>query len=169
MLFISIDPGKHVCGWALWSVCTDDHALERDLIACGIWGPRVGDLILPPPLGDLTGCAVIEAVYLESMEIRGTGSKTPPADLLAVEGAGHLFAGLLRPRKLVTWTATAWKGSVPKDIHHPRIRHELRPDETQILDLAIKAAPRTNAKEILDAVGIGLYGLGRTTRGGVSR
>jgi hypothetical protein len=168
MFFVSIDPGKHVCGWALWSVCAD-RALERDLIACGLWGPRVGDLILPPPLEALTGCAVIDGVYLESMEIRGTGSKTPPSDLLAVEGVGHLFTGLLRPRKLVTWTATTWKGSVPKDVHHPRIRAALRPDEIQTLDLAIKAAPRTSAKEILDAVGIGLYGLGRTHRGGALR
>lgn len=156
MYAVSIDPGKHVCGWALWS--------DRDLAACGLWGPRVGDLILPPPLD-----VQVQAVYLEAMEIRGTKSKTPPADLLAVEGAGHLFAGLLRPRRLVTWTATAWKGSVPKETHHVRIRHALEPAETAILDRAIKAAPRTNAKEILDAVGIGLYGLGRTHRGGALR
>lgn len=156
MYAVSIDPGKHVCGWALWA--------DRDLVDAGIWAPRAGDLILPPPLG-----IQAQIVYLEAMEIRGTKSKTPPVDLLAVEGAGHLFAGLLRPRRLVTWTATTWKGGVPKETHHARIRHAFEPAETAILERAIKAAPRTNAKEILDAVGIGLYGLGRTTRGGTSR
>lgn len=159
MYAVSIDPGKHACGWALWL-----PGISGALVDAGLWAPRVGDLTLPPPL-DLS----VETVYLESMEIRGTGSKTPPADLLRVEGTGHLLTGWLRPRRLVTWTASAWKGSVPKDIHHPRIRHALGPDETAILERAIKAAPKTNAKEILDAVGIGLYGLGRTQRGGTTR
>lgn len=173
MFAVSIDPGKHVAGWALWDITGSDDAHDyaplRSLIACGLWSVRVGDLVLPPVLGDLCGVAQIETVYLESMEVRGTGSKTPPADLVAVEGRGNLFAGYLRPKRLVTLTPTTWKGSVPKVIHHPRILHELASAEAAILDRAIKAAPKTNAKEILDAVGLGLYGLGRTHRGGVSR
>lgn len=159
MYAVSIDPGKHVCGWALWL-----PGISGALVDAGIWAPRAGDLILPPPLD-----RQVDHVYLEAMEIRGTKSKTPPADLLAVQGTGHLLAGLLRPRRLVTWTATAWKGGVPKDTHHVRIRHALEPAETAVLERAIKAAPRTHAKEILDAVGIGLYGLGRTHRGGALR
>jgi hypothetical protein len=52
-----------------------------------------------------------------------------------------------------------WKGHVPKRAHHRRVRKALRPSELAIM-------PSVEEHDAWDAVGIGLFALARTKRGG---
>lgn len=54
-----------------------------------------------------------------------------------------------------------WKGHVPKGIHHRRVNRSLRPAELAIM-------PASAEHDAWDAVGIGLFALARTRRGGSS-
>lgn len=62
----------------------------------------------------------------------------------------------------IKWAAqyypNAWKGQVPKEIHHPRLARILDPAELLVFDAADH-----NGK---DAAGIGLFHLGRIGKGG---
>lgn len=54
---------------------------------------------------------------------------------------------------------SAWKGNVPKAAHHRRIKRALTAEELYAL--------RDLGHDTWDAVGIGLFHLGRTKRGGI--
>lgn len=53
-----------------------------------------------------------------------------------------------------------WKGNVPKRAHHKRLSRALRDEERAV-------APNANEHDAWDAIGIGLFALARTKRGGV--
>lgn len=57
--------------------------------------------------------------------------------------------------------ANEWTGGRPKKVNHPLIRSILSPEELRVLDWNLKDTPKANHKEILDAVGVGLYELNR--------
>lgn len=156
---ISIDPGVRALGWARWA--------DRALVACRVSRApaAVWDLVdLAEHHAAAIGKGSAGVVILESMEARG--SRVPPQDLIDVQTVGVLTAA--RVGNLYLLHPSAWKGSVPKEIHHPRIRSVLSPGEAQVLDLGL-ANSGSHAKEVLDAVGLGLYYLGRTNRGGGPR
>lgn len=54
-----------------------------------------------------------------------------------------------------------WKGSVPKDIHNERILKTLKSGELLILPRRSKRAKFPYDRNMIDAVGIGLWKLGR--------
>lgn len=66
-----------------------------------------------------------------------------------------------------TWTTIdfveprTWKGSVPKEIHNTRVISILEKDEQEILISSMDDAPPSLLHNVIDAVGIGLYKLGR--------
>jgi hypothetical protein len=174
-LLIAIDPGIWALGWAAFR--------ERTLIAAGCpkvrplrgftGSPGVGDK-RHPNLGEIarvhvhgiryglegTGPRGSLSVALEHMQTRGRDARERPNDLIDVQAVGAACAGMLDPFPLRLITAQEWKGSVPKDVHHPRIVRALDPAETEIATRAWTAAGE-NAKEVLDAIGIGLYATGR--------
>ena len=78
-------------------------------------------------------------------------------------GAGLAGAarGLVIPLKPSTW-----KSPIPKPIHHVRIRAVLSEKERSILDAAFEETIASHHKEILDAVGIGLFYTKRTRKDG---
>lgn len=63
----------------------------------------------------------------------------------------------------VTWAKKyaprTWKGNVPKDVHHRRLRSRLTSTESTRM-------PAMSEHDAWDATGIGLYATGRTGRGG---
>ena len=146
---ISIDPGTKVLGEAFW--------IGGKLEGCGVIrteGRTLGEKIsgLPTRDGgqDLAVCELMDA----------NGLRVPANDLIAVQAVGCVYAArMAREVKLVL--PRTWKGNVPKRIHHPRIRAALSPDERDILQIGLDTAPKGHHKEILDAVGIGLWALGR--------
>lgn len=55
----------------------------------------------------------------------------------------------------------AWKGNVPKAVHHRRVLGALAPQERAILDGALVGIAKSKQHNVLDAVGLGLFGVGR--------
>lgn len=54
-----------------------------------------------------------------------------------------------------------WKGSVPKDIHHPRIMAALLPCERRVVAEATRRVAKGKRHNVLDACGIALWAVGR--------
>ena len=107
-------------------------------------------------------------VAIELMRWRPKDPRSQANDLIDVQTVGMVVAGSCRNR-IHLYPATTWKGSVPKPVHHKRIREALELEEARILDAALSVAPARHRKEILDALGIGLFHLKRTNRSGIRR
>lgn len=157
---ISIDPGVKALGWATWGCGGLERAglsrtIERDL------GRAIaGHLANLEDIGPCPESAV------EHMTYRPTDST--PQDLINVEAVG-CAVGCSKAHRMCLYTPSTWKGSIPKYIHHARIVDVLSDNETRTLDWALRGCPKGHRKEILDAVGIGLYHLRRTNRSGGAR
>lgn len=159
-MMVSIDPGIRALGWARW--------VDRGLVACGVSRARAADPSDLVHLAEVHASAIgkgsAEVVVLESME--AAGGRVPPQDLLDVQTVGVLTAA--RVGNLYLLHPSTWKGSIPKEFHQPRFRAVLDRRETEVLDRGL-ANSGSHAKEVLDAVGLGLYYLTRTNRSGGPR
>lgn len=66
-----------------------------------------------------------------------------------------------------TWTSVdfveprTWKRQVPKKIHNERILTALDPEETELVCSRFQSEPDSLQHNVVDAIGIGLYKLGR--------
>ena len=168
MIDVGIDPGVLALGYGIaWGrrlgaagICTHigrldvraaGHALQiRDVIAAaaargGPWQPTI---------------------FLESMTA-ARDRATTAQDLIDVQTVGCLTAAALGYVRLLP--PSEWKGSTPKVVHHERMIEALDAGERAILAEALRACPKRHHKEVLDAVGILLYGLGRIERTGKAR
>ncbi len=147
-MLLAIDPGADT-GWAIFDSC-------RRLQACGL-----GD-----PVFDAAGFGVPERVLIECPKLRPRGEKNPNAILLVARGAGE-YAGAYRRSEVSYLTPNDWKGSTPKDISNARTWAKLDDKEKAIVDAAFKAHPGRDGMapskrhNVLDALGIGLHGVGR--------
>ncbi len=182
MITVAIDPGVWAMGWAIFrdrvlvsAGCSKlGHAIGWDhaALACGhaneisraIWDAK-GEMAWGRNVHhDSAGVRLV----LEHMVARGPEAPQRPDDLISVMAVGCLTAARLG-HVSKTYTAQTWKGSVPKDVHHPRIRAALKPAELDLAADASVAAGKTNAKEVWDAIGIGLFDLGRIDSKGEKR
>ena len=140
-MLLAIDPGKDT-GWARF--------IHGRLEACGLGVPPI---------------VKAAAVIIECPEYRAH-DRVNPNDLIAlavrvgreVERAARagITAELVRP--------TVWKGSVPKNIHQPRIVHALTREEHVILDDVLGLHAKSKGHNVIDACGIGLWALERLAR-----
>ncbi len=149
----TIDPGKRACGVALWDVTKNGSTLRW----CGLVQQSDGDpLKLANKIIKLKKTAQFFIYYVEDPQLYLLNRK-PHGDLkslkkvistLEQEGGRPLHR--IRPIK--------WKGNIPKKIHHERVLRLLSSKEK-------KAVPKDH--NVLDAVALGLYALGKTGRGAV--
>jgi hypothetical protein len=161
---VTVDTGKRKAGLALWRVTGDDaQLLDAELVVVkGRWAAaRMAVALLATAQGLIEGRAAAEAPVIWMVEkprkLKNMQAAHKDLDaLLAVleDLAPRVKAATGRVPKPV-WPSK-WKGQVPKAAHHPRITRELRPGE-----------PTSEQKDVLDAIGIGLWATGRTGRGGV--
>ena len=132
----------------------------------------------------------------EAMRVYPGPKKEDPNDLIAVsEGAGGMITRcrMNNPMvQIVRYTAPDWKGQIKKPIHHQRLWDVLNNDERRVVSGAInytipqieaylknachKLAVTGEVKEyswaahnLFDAIGLGLFFLKRTTKGGCVR
>lgn len=146
---ISIDPG--VCtGIAWWHIG-------------GLYGAgacTVDDVHLVEPYGlyyreDMSVVCELPQVY------RNAQSKGDPNDLIKVA----VEVGQWKERALrygCPWTEVKpayWKGQVPKPVHHARILRTLNERERAYVE-GIKL-PASKMHNVMDAIGLGLWKLGR--------
>lgn len=155
---LAIDPGKKLCGWAFFAGWR-----RLELSACGLSAP---DWVISE-LHDTFGGARLDDYGLIAELPRtydGRARKGDANDLIAVAFAAGLVIGDSKQTKYVTVSPSDWKGNVPKPkrasdpyIIEERCRAILRPRELAVVpDLA-----RSKAHNVWDAVGIGLWHLGR--------
>lgn len=144
--FASIDPDLDAPGIAWW--------YKGRLIAAGTSQAAHGVLV--------------DAVVMEQMVYMPRVRKSVPEDLINVGTAGAYVAGQISKSGAILRLAKPihWKGNVPKDVHHKRIRKYMTLDELAVMEDAVARAPNACALEIRDAVALGLWVLGRTGKGG---
>lgn len=134
---IAIDPGVGYYAFAIFGV------------RCSLIEPGITDHTEPVPATPYLGPMVIESQYIART------SRVRTDDVIALaHAAGRISANYPDARWVLPAT---WKGSVPKREHQKRIRAALSPDEAQLLVEFNKG----ELKQILDAVGLGLWHLGR--------
>lgn len=152
---LSIDPGN-CTGWAIFNsneltyagvTSVDDPCLYA---ATGVfpWDYlfRGGQLVIEIP-----------QVY------RASKSKGDPNDLIkvAVQAGQWIERARLYGASVYRQLPQEWKGQVPKETHHKRILAVLNPTELARLP----KLPKSDAHNMLDAIGLGLFHLGRISRG----
>lgn len=164
-MLLAIDPGADT-GWAVFDTC-------RRLTACGLIQTPARLAGHVPPYHDY------DRVLIECAELRGRSEKNPNSILLMARVAGE-WAGHHRTHRPEYIPPTDWKGATPKDIDHRRTFAKLSPEELRALvagctgisprsaaiDVAIRVGLSSADKRqnVLDAIGIGLWGVGRGVR-----
>lgn len=169
-LLLSVDPGATYCGCAAWvdgvlvgvervvgsgrarGRGVDPAALARKVWAW--WSDAVG-----LPSADV-GVPAFSLVVEDQQDYPGRGGRT--ADLDRLRAVVRRLA-IVPPYRELRPRPGAWKAGVPKDVHHRRVLAALRPAERR----TISEAGRLDDGDVLDAVALGLWAVGRLGRGGV--
>jgi hypothetical protein len=143
-MLLAIDPGT-VTGWALFNDA-------RALVSCGI-----GE---PPPVGIDHFRVLVEVPKARPSDPR-------PQDIVTLAIKAGEWGGIYRARGVVCeyLTPNDWKGSTKKDTSHARILRVLSPPEQGVVDRAGKGIAIGKVHNMMDAIGIGLHGVGRNANG----
>ena len=149
-MIAAVDSGLHHVGWSIFD--------GARLVACGLWRDDVRrPQVLPAPEG-------IERVTQEVPKIyRGQKKKVRPQDLLNISARGGYVCGLLvRNSELATHKLIAprdWKGTIDGDAFLDRILGRLGLSERALIKAC--GCPPYLEHNVIDAVGIGLWEVGR--------
>lgn len=150
-MILSVDPSVEGYGLALWD---KSGQLVRAWYELASVQSAVGNFVGVTEV-------VIERpqVYLNSLKSANDAIVTA---LAAGELAGRLRQ--LSAEPVITYVVPArWKGQIKKAAHHPWIKAELSDDEHDRMNLNLKN--KKHRGDVLDAVGIGLWAVGRSERG----
>ena len=146
---LSIDPGTKDMGWALWT--------DEKLTDCGI--ARAKDWITTVRmLPDVNP----ERLYIEDQQIYRSSNINAHSLIAVARVVGAVvmrFSDSPTLREVHIIKPREWKGQVPKDICNKRTIARLSDAERTILTK--KSYRKTILHNLLDAVGIGLWALGR--------
>lgn len=107
---------------------------------------------------DITAAAGWDHVVIEWPQVYTAGkSKGDPNDLLPLVGVGCALCALASYAKLWRFLPAEWKGQLPKgEAYETRLRARLSAQELAVIEDAGSLTHNT-----LDAVGLGLFFLGR--------
>lgn len=147
-MLLAIDPGTNV-GWALFDKTGVGVGVFGELISCGLGG-------------EPDGAAVVHEVVIEHPVIYPGGRTKNPNDVLKVAINAGEWGG--RFRHVARYVKPQqWKGNVPKAVHQPRIWAKLTNTERKVFDDCLDTAkvPKSKRHNVIDAIGIGLYAVGR--------
>lgn len=158
MRTVSIDPGLKECGVAVW----EDGVLVAAYLVQTPLDDTTEDIDLRIlAMGDALESALpsgVDRLVIERMEPRKDkqAAWSNLLDLAYISGRASGQASEVRFLRPSVWT-----GKRNKMQNHPRIRARLSAAELEALAEGLRACPKGNHKELLDAVGIGLYDLER--------
>lgn len=163
--YTAIDPGTKALGWA-----RADIGGRIVAAGCSIAPPRIQELDARADYhARAIGLGSALTVWLESMVWTGGARRTTAQTLIDVQTVGCLVAAKVGANVRLT-RPDEWKASIPKEIHHERILEQvLDAGERAIVAAACARAGESNAKEVLDAVGILVHRLGRSNKSGGAR
>ena len=167
-MLIALDPGKHSVYGALFENAQLVRLLKFDVSTF-----KNGNFVH------------VDGVTRAVIEKPNINKNTPNwQSVLDVACSGYLIAGMLRV-PLTEHEPNAWKGSIKKPIHHGRVllamfeqERSLLPDGVQSvvtrakLQLAKTGVVRGYSHDWhnhLDAIGLGLFALGRVGRAGIKK
>lgn len=154
MKLLSIDPGTHHYGMALWLDGVLDQAffVKRDLV-------------------DVSSFTDVDVVVCERPQVYLKSLKSANDMVGLALSAGELVGRIVEisssnPFETVYYLPAQWKGQLDKTEHHKRVISVLSPNELGIIEFTKNKKKNT---DILDAVGVGLHHLGRLVRGNVRK
>lgn len=156
-VILAIDPGTNT-GWALLR--------DGALVTCGLGDPRTSSAHVVRDITD---------VIIEHPVIYPGGRTKNPNDVLKVAVNAGEWAGTYRQRCLVHYvTPQTWKGNVPKKVHQGRVWSKLSSAErAEAAAVCKRMSPKWSPaliatapdaalwRNVLDAVGLGLFHVGR--------
>ena len=153
-ILVAVDPGKIKAGVAVWVV----HQSQCELLAAAtVQHPR--DLVSEVLRYVDTIDTKLPRMWVTERMQRYTAKVARDTALDSLES----FVAEMRRQTSGRWiqyTARTWKGQIPKTPHHHRIR--------RLLTSAEQATCGAYQHDKIDAVGLGLYTLGRSRKGGVA-
>lgn len=140
---LGVDPGLSACGMALlieeghkkkWQTATIRIPITRP------WWERAR------AIARRFSALCPDLLVIEQMQVyEGRKRVARPADLMKLAVLAGMIMERVKPIKILHPTAAQWKGGIPKETHHKRIR-------ARVPDLG------RCSKDALDAVGLALYG-----------
>lgn len=148
-MILSIDPGVHHHGLALWD--------KGELLSAWL---QVDDDLgrIPSPIATSVSTVVVEIPQIYPIS-RSKGGLKGQNDLVNLAYHAGLFVGKLGVPFVQKYKPHEWKGSVPKDIMGDRILGLLSHDEHQ--RIIWPRARKTKGHNVVDGIGIGLKYLRR--------
>jgi hypothetical protein len=161
-ILVSIDPGKRDVGIALFC----DGRFEQGAVSHTDWGD--GATLLARTACDvareiraLLAGRSLDHLVVEKM-VAHKDRREAHGDIIDLAHvAGGILVGFEGEAKLRLLSAAEWTGGRNKKVNHVRIRRRLNEAEEAALDASLRGVMRSNHKELVDAVGIGLYHLRR--------
>ncbi len=150
---MSIDPGKGVCGWAKFQ---DSNGR---LLACGlVRGKTFGDMSFE--IKRTLGNTYVDRLVVEKPQVYQQRMwKGDPNDLIDVAIVGGMAAQAIDFGIFEDVTPRKWKGTRPKKVCNKLTLDTLDDGELEVYrSIDVFASLRHN---VLDAIGIGLWRLGR--------
>lgn len=141
MALLTIDAGA-CTGWAF--------SVHDEITAAGVWGEWPGDFAI----GLFPGAA--SSIVIEAPAAVWRSTTEDIIKLARRVGRWEQWGRSLGAEVRVV-SPNDWKGSLPKGIAHRRILTALTPDE----HLNLPVLPKSKAHNMLDAVGMNLWLLGR--------
>jgi len=101
------------------------------------------------------------ALVFERMVLR-RGRLDAVGSIIELSTVSGVVLGLVSAAGVISVEPAAWTGGRSKEtVNHVRIRTRLDEAETAVLETALRSCIPRHRIEVLDAVGIGLYALGR--------
>ncbi len=158
-ILLAIDPGLRGCGAAVFH---DGVLFEASYVRSPAKtgnGPKAWRAMAEAVRLFAQG-HLIDALVLEVPQVYTRG-KGDPDDLIELAGVDGAILGRLMPVQQYGYKPREWKGSVPKDIHHARVRKTLTEAERQILENSAPASLRHN---VLDAIALGKWWLAQQAK-----
>lgn len=152
---LSIDPGLRNVAVAEWH---DGELVHATLVANPNKGrgPSAWRDAASAVISEL-GSDVYTEAALEVPQVYRQGlQKGDPSDLIELAGVDGALTAFLSAQ-VTGYLPARWKGQVPKDIHHARILKKLTDSEKS----AIICPQKSLLHNVYDAIGIGLFHLGR--------
>ncbi len=171
---LAIDPGIRGCGCSFF--------LDSTLYACTYVknplkegaGPfesaQVAFAVKKWFEGVHRGASLDRLVLEMPQTYAGRAAKGDANDLFPLAAIDGALAALFSESKVTSTVAHGWKGGVPKGdldenkIIRDRVETRLSPAERGIFDSMIGSMAKALSHNVIDAVGIGLWGLGRFDR-----
>jgi hypothetical protein len=157
---LALDPGLRACGWAVFE--------ELRLVTCGCARTK-GSATGPEQwrkmaveMHKASLCCTPDGLAVEYMQTR-KGMSAAHDNLIQLTWVSGLLAGYL-DTELLAVPANDWTGGRKKEANHPVIESFLDASELAVLRKGMASTIKGHHKEVLDAVGIGLWAVGRFTQ-----